>query len=60
MIKKPTHVLKFLDKNTNERGIVGAGWQNEDESISIVLNSKVVLTQNTSTIYTLFHKNLDK
>ena len=39
-IVKPTHRLKILNKKTNEKvNDAGAGWQNKDGSISLVLSS---------------------
>jgi len=51
---KPTHRLKVLDKKTNGRTEAGAGWQNEDGSISIVLNPCIRLTPDNRTVITLF------
>ncbi len=40
---KPDYTLKIFDKSTEGRTYIGAGWKNEDESITIVLNPAVVL-----------------
>lgn len=37
--------MKILDKETERAGEVGAGWLNEDGSISIKLNMCVVLSE---------------
>ena len=41
--RTPDYNLKTLNKTTSEKCRVGAAWANEDGSISIVLNSFVVL-----------------
>lgn len=51
---KPTHKLKVLDKSTEQKGEVGAGWENEDGSITIQLNPCVILTPDKSKVLTLF------
>lgn len=43
--RKPDFRLKVFDKDTEESGEVGAGWRNDDGSISIRLNGWVVLSQ---------------
>lgn len=40
---KPTHKLKMLQKSTKAYNEVGAGWQNADGSISVVLGVGIVL-----------------
>jgi len=35
---KPTHRLKMLHRQSKSTNDVGAGWLNEDGSISVVLN----------------------
>ena len=52
--KKPHYRLKFLNKRTEEHGEIGAAWLNEDQSISIVLNPLVVLSQSSDLVLTLF------
>ena len=54
MATKPTHRLKALNKETNAKGTVGAGWLNKDGSISIVLGPCVVLEDRKELVYTLF------
>jgi hypothetical protein len=52
---KPTHRLKVLNRETDQRGEVGAGWQNEDGSITIELNPSCVMTDDKKKyLYTLF------
>lgn len=50
----PDYRLSFLNKVTEAKGQIGAAWRNEDNSISIVLDPKVVLTQTKDEILTLF------
>lgn len=50
----PTHHLKVLDKTTDERAKIGAGWLNADGSISVVLNPCVVIQNDKNLVYTLF------
>jgi hypothetical protein len=52
--RKPDFKLRYLNKRTDERGSVGAAWVNEDTTISIVLNDRVVLRQHPDEILTLF------
>ena len=52
--KKPDMRLKFLNKTTSEKGDLGAAWKNDDGTINIRLNAKVVLTQEPDEILTLF------
>lgn len=58
---KPTHRLKILDKGNDNRGVVGAGWENEDGSITIVLELAIVLDYENlqDKILTLFPINRD-
>lgn len=53
-MRKPDFRLKALDKDTDVKGSVGAGWLNDDGSISVVLNPWVVLNANKSLVLTLF------
>ena len=43
-----------MNKETGQKNEVGAGWQNEDGSITIVLDYKIVLSQRKGDVYTLF------
>lgn len=52
--RKPNYRLKFLHKQTEEKGEIGAAWLNEDNSISIVLNPMVVVMQSPHLVLTLF------
>lgn len=58
--KQPTHRLKFLDKRTEEKGQIGAGWENADGSISIALNPMVTLRQDKEVVLTLFRADRGK
>jgi len=55
--RTPDYNVKFLDKKTGESGRIGAAWDNEDGSITLVLNSKVVLKQDKDEVITLFPKD---
>lgn len=52
--RHPDFRLKALDKLTEIRGEVGAGWQNEDGSISIRLDPWTILESNPNLLLTLF------
>lgn len=52
--KKPTHRLKFLNKATEERGEIGAGWADDAGNITLVLNPMVTLRQSKDLVLTLF------
>ena len=51
---KPTHRLRVLNKTTNGRTEVGAGWLNNDSSITIVINPMVLLRESKEHVITLF------
>jgi len=52
---KPTHRLKILNKTADTKcNDAGAGWKNEDGSISIVIAPGVILKEDANLIYTLF------
>lgn len=54
--RTPDFDLSVLNKETGEKGKVGAAWRNEDGSISITLNSHVHLKQDKAEILTLFKR----
>ena len=55
MSRSPDYRLKILNKKTDEQNIsAGAGWENEGNSISIVISPGVWLTNNKNLVYTLF------
>ena len=55
-MKKPDWRIKILNKVTGRKNIsVGAGWNNNDGSISIVLSPGIVLTDNPDLMISLFH-----
>lgn len=55
MAKLPEYRLKILNKVTNKRNNdAGAAWINKDNSITVVLNPGIVLTENADLVYTLF------
>ncbi len=41
---KPSHSLGLMDKETGERGTIGAAWVNDDGCFTIKLNPGVVLS----------------
>jgi hypothetical protein len=45
--RQPSHRLKVFDKTTGRSDRVGAGWQNADGTISVVINMNVVLSEAT-------------
>lgn len=54
MSRTPDFQLKALRKDTDEKNRVGVGWQNEDGTVSIVLDSFVKLESHPKLILTLF------
>lgn len=52
--RKPDWTIRTLNKTTEERGTIGAAWTNQDGSISIQLNSHVIIRQNKDEIITMF------
>lgn len=54
MSRKPDYKLKVLNKKTEERGEIGAGWLNQDGSVSIKLNLFINLKANKDLVITLF------
>lgn len=54
MSRKPDYKLKVLNKKTEDRAEVGAGWANEDGSISSTINICAVITRDPDEVITLF------
>lgn len=54
--RKPDFRVAALNKTTDHKGNVGGAWSNPDGSISVVLNSFIVLRQsgNNELLITLF------
>lgn len=53
--RKPEWIVSVLDKNTEKRGPVGAGWDNDDGSISIRFHMCTVIdTRTQDLVITLF------
>lgn len=52
--RAPDYNVRFVNKATQEKGTLGHAWKNDDGSITIRLNPKVVLAQNSSEIVRLF------
>ena len=57
MGKKPDYSLAWMDKDTGDKGNIGAAWQNDDGTISIKLNACVYLAQGSNIRITLFPAN---
>jgi hypothetical protein len=51
---RPDWDLRYLNKETDEKGSVGVAWNNADGSIRIKLNPRVTLVGEPSCILTLF------
>jgi hypothetical protein len=51
---RPDWELRYLNKDTDEKGQVGVGWNNEDGSIRVRLNTRVTLCAGPECILTLF------
>ena len=55
MSKKPDYRLKILNKTNDRRNNnAGAGWLNKDNSITLILNPGIQLTDSTDYVFTLF------
>lgn len=54
MSRKPDYWLKAMDKSTNQKRKVGAGWNNPDGSISINIDAWTVLPTHKDMVYNLF------
>jgi hypothetical protein len=53
--RSPDFILRGLNKTTDEKAPhVGAGWQNDDGSISIVFDRFVALPTDKDWVWTLF------
>ena len=58
--RQPDYDLSALNKETEERGRIGAAWANDDGTISIKLNAFVVLRDAKDTVITLFPRDKDR
>lgn len=52
--RKPDWRFRVLNKETDERGALGAGWSNPDGSITVKLDPCVVMAQEPNLLFTLF------
>lgn len=52
--RKPTHNISVINKVTGARGQVGAGWLNDNGTITLALNPMVHLVSNPDCTITLF------
>jgi hypothetical protein len=57
--RTPDWEFRYLNKDTEERGQVGAAWTNDDGSIRVKLNPCVVLRGGAEYVFTLFKWNSD-
>lgn len=57
---KPDFKLHALNKTTQEKNRVGAGWSNPDGSISIRLEAFIVLAPSPDLVLTLFPEDRSK
>lgn len=54
MSRKPDYRVGYLNKKTDEKGSVGGAWKNDDGTITITLNTQVVIQGCKDVILTLF------
>ena len=54
MKKQPTHRLCVKHRVTGATGVIGAGWLNEDGSVSLALDPCVVIAATDNVFLTLF------
>lgn len=52
--RPPEYILKAMDKLTNDKSRVGAGWCEKDGSISLILDRFVTLSGRDSIVLKLF------
>jgi hypothetical protein len=55
--RKPDWELRYLNKDTDEKSQAGVGWNNDDGSIRIKLNARIMLIGEKSCILTLFKED---
>lgn len=55
-VRQPDYDLAVLNRETEQKGRVGAAWLNPDGSISIRLNPMVVLDSRPELVITLFKR----
>lgn len=61
MSRTPDYVLKALDKSDDRNsGKIGAGWNNDDGSITIALNRFVFIESHPDLLITLFPKDYEQ
>jgi len=58
--RKPDYRVAALNKTTDLKGNVGAAWNNDDETISIVLNNFTCLQQSGDLLITLFPNTMER
>lgn len=54
MSRKPDYNFRALNKATEERGRLGAAWNNQDGSITVVIDPFVVVPTGKQFLLTLF------
>ena len=55
--RTPDYNVKAMNKTTGEKARIGAGWLNEDGTISIVLNPFTILESKPELLITIFPKD---
>ena len=60
--RRPTHVIKVMDRDRPEKGgnAAGVGWANEDGSLTIHLNIGIVLSWKDNLAITAFPRDRDR
>lgn len=56
MNNTPHWDVSYLNKTTERKGRIGAAWNNDDGTISVVLNPLVVIDAKEDILITLFPK----
>lgn len=52
--RKPDYWVKMMNKDTNEKRKIGAGWKNDDGSISIDIDCFTVISAHPALVITMF------
>jgi hypothetical protein len=54
--RRPDYTIACLNKETDEKGDLGAAWSNEDGRITLVFNPFVVVPVGSQYVITLFKR----
>lgn len=54
--RQPDYDLSFLNKDTGQKGRIGAAWSNPDGSISLTLNPMVTVPSDQNLVLKLFKR----